>query len=135
MLPATSLYRKRIASICLQFCSYLLSGLAALIIAVGVFTLFLKLGIWYVAASVLSDGVGFVIAFFSHKYLVFQKKEHVIPHAVRYTVLQIGNTAAQACFIYLLVQFGHIDAVVGRIVSIGLCVPINFFVYKYWVYV
>lgn len=119
----------------MQFMQYLVSGGAAVVLTVAAYAFLVWIGVWYVAASVLSDGIGFIAAFIFHKYLVFQKKEHVIPHAVRYTVLQIANTIVQAAIVYVLVEYIASDKVLARIVSIGVCVPVNFFVYKYWVYV
>lgn len=118
-----------------QFTGYLLSGIAAAASTVAIYAVFLWLGVWYVAASVLSDAVGFVMVFLLNKYAVFGKKERVIPHALRYTLVQIGNTVVQAFIVYLLVEYLGADKVLARVVSIGCCVPVNFLLYKHFVYV
>lgn len=119
----------------LQFVRYLASGGAAAVLAIFAYALFIEVGIWYVTASVLSDLVGLVAAFVFHKYLVFRKKEQIIPHAFRYILVQILNTVLQVAFLYVTVEFFGMDEVVMKIVSIGLTVPMNFFLYKYFVYV
>ncbi len=118
-----------------QFTGYLLSGGAAAAIVVAVYALLVWMGMWYIAASILSDVVGLFLVFVFNKYLVFQKKEKTIPHVVRYAIVQIANTVIQAVILYVLVQFAGMDKILARIISIGLCVPANFLLYKYFVYI
>ncbi len=118
-----------------QFLAYLVSGGLSLVIAVAFYALLVRLGMWYVLASVLTDGVGLLLIFLANKYLVFGKKDRVIHHAVRYAFIQLANTVVQAVLVYLLVEYVGTDKVLARILSIGFCVPANFFLYKYIVYV
>ncbi|MFA6523263.1 MAG: GtrA family protein [Candidatus Peribacteraceae bacterium] len=119
----------------IQFTQFLLSGGAAAVLAIAVYALLLQAGLWYVYASVCSDGVGLLTQFFLNKYLVFRKRERMIPHAVRYAVVQAGNTIFQAALVYVFVEFAGVDKILARILSIGVFVPVNFLLYKFFVYV
>ncbi len=121
--------------LCIQFLRYLGSGGAAAVLTVLSYALFIHIGIEYVIATPISDIVGLLCTFFFHKYFVFGKKERIIPHAFRYAVLQILNTIVQTVFVYLCVQYLGMDKVLARILSIAFCVPVNFFAYKYFVYI
>lgn len=118
-----------------QFIAYLLSGGISLLLALAFFAALVKIGVWYVAASVLSDGLGLLLIFIGNNYLVFGKKDNVIHHAVRYIIIQVANTALQACLIYLLVEYAGADKMSARVLTIAVCAPLNFVLYKYFVYV
>ena len=120
--------------VAMQFMRYLISGGSAAGLAVAGYSLLVWLGVWYVLASVISDGIGFFLAFLFHKYFVFQKKGRGGMHMMRYTLLQIGNTIVQAGILYILVDFGGMDKILARILTIGIAVSWNFFFYKYFVY-
>lgn len=124
-----------IRSLLAQFVAYLASGGAAAILALAFYAVLVQANVWYVAASVLSDALGLLLVFVFNKYLVFQKKEKTIPHVVRYAIVQVANTVIQAAILYVLVQFAGMDKILARIISIGLCVPMNFLLYKYFVYI
>lgn len=142
-LPIVVQTKSRISSVsvsnlltlCRQFAGYLLSGVTAAALAIGVFAVLVHFGVWYVAASVLTDVLGFLVVFVLNKYIVFGKKDRVVSHAIRYTLVQVGNTVLQAAIIYLLVEYTAMDKVLARTISIGCCVPVNFVLYKYVVYV
>ncbi len=119
----------------LQFLRYLLSGGGAAAASVLAYALLVWLGVWYVGASVVSDGVGLVLVFLLNKYVVFEKKDKVVPHAARYVLIQILNSVLQAYIVFALVEYAGMDKVLARVLSIGVSVPWNFFLYKYVVYV
>ncbi|OGJ56312.1 hypothetical protein A3D88_01480 [Candidatus Peribacteria bacterium RIFCSPHIGHO2_02_FULL_52_16] len=121
--------------ITIQVFGYLASGGVAAILAIVAYAILIRAGLWYVSASVVSDGVGFLSTFLFHKYLVFEKREGLIHHVARFTLLQVANTVIQAMLLYALVEFTGMDKILARILSIGFTVPWNFLLYKYVVYI
>ena len=118
-----------------QFLSYVGSGVIALVLAMIAYKLMIVAGVWYVTASVISDGIGLVLVFVLNKYLVFDKPHHTPTQAVRYAVVQVLNTLVQAGIVYLLVQYAGVEEILAKTVSIALCVPVNYVAYKHIVYV
>lgn len=118
-----------------QFTLYLLSGGTALLLALGVYYVLLRIGIWYISASLISDAVGFLSAFVFHKYMVFLKRENTAQQMMRYTISQIANAALQTLLIYIFVEYAMVEEFSAKIAAIALSVIWNFFVYKFLVYV
>jgi putative flippase GtrA len=118
-----------------QFLSYLGSGVTALVLAMIAYKLMIVAGVWFVTASVISDGIGLVLVFVLNKYLVFDKPHHTPVQAVRYGVVQVLNTLVQAGIVYLLVRYSGSEEVLAKSVSIAVCVPVNYWAYKHVVYI
>ncbi len=118
-----------------QMFRYLMSGGSAAFLQLGSFKLMEWVGVWYLTATIISGAIGFVSAFTFHKYFVFRKKENTASHGVRYVILQSVNAVAQIGIVYLLVEFAGVDPFIANILSIGVVVSWNFFLYKFFVYV
>jgi|GEM_PF-855022 len=127
--------RSGIRLMAFQFTGYLLSGGAAAILALAAYAAMVWADVWYVSASVLSDVVGLILVFVFNKFLVFRKKENFVPHAARYIGVQVLNSVIQVCAIYILVEYFQSDKILARVLSIGVTVPMNFLLYKYYVYI
>ncbi|MDA1208668.1 MAG: GtrA family protein [bacterium] len=118
-----------------QFILYLISGTSAALIAYGSYLLLLHFNIYYVAASVYSDGVGFVATFTFHKYGVFRKSGKLAKHFGRYCLLALFNVLVAALIIYACVEYGDIPKEFAKLISMASVVLWNFFLYKFVVYV
>ena len=118
-----------------QILRYLVSGGSAAALELGSYKVMLVAGMWYLTATILSSAIGLTSAFTFHKYFVFKKKENTGSHAVRYVILQSCNAIAQVVFVYIFVEFAHIDPFFAKILAIGIVVSWNFFIYKFFVYV
>jgi putative flippase GtrA len=119
-----------------QFLRYLFSGGMAFVIDFGSFEVMTRLlGVWYVAATMISGLLGFFSAFVLHKYIVFAKKEQTRAQFVRYTILQMFNLLAQTLIVYMMVEYAGAPKEVAKIASIACSVSWNFFLYKFLVYV
>lgn len=118
-----------------QFAQYLLSGGTAAAAEIGSYQLLLMMGTWYVAADWISGGIGVLVAFTLHKYLVFKKKERTVQHAARFSVLQAANYIVQRGLVVLFVEVFGAPPLLGKILGIGVTVSWNFFIYKFLIYV
>ncbi|MDO8648417.1 MAG: GtrA family protein [Candidatus Peregrinibacteria bacterium] len=118
-----------------QFLLYLMSGGIAVLLDFGSYFLLLSLDVWYVTANIVGNVLGFFGAFVLHKYLVFQKREAMINHFVRYCIINVFNILAQTAILYLLVERLHLDEGSAKFVSWAVTVLWNFFLYKFFVYV
>ena len=118
-----------------SFVLYLISGGFAALVNYGSYLLLLQVGMYYVTASVVSEALGFLSAFISHKYFVFQKKGKTANHFGRYCLLGIWNTLAISIILFATVEYLHIPKEIGKLVGIGVVVLWNFFLYKFFVYI
>jgi putative flippase GtrA len=119
----------------MQILRYLASGFTAAGLEIGSYQLMLTLGVWYLAAATISTLIGTTTAFLLHKYIVFKKKDDTAAHVVRYIVQQTCNAIIQVFMVYVFVEFMHVHPFWAKIISIGMTVSWNFFIYKFLVYV
>jgi putative flippase GtrA len=117
-----------------QFARYLMSGFGAAFLELGSYKLMLLVGLWYLAAAIISAGVGLISAFVFHKYYSFRQKEKTAEQAIRYAILQAFNAFAQTGLVFVFVEFISVDAFIAKILGIGCTVTWNFFLYKLFVY-
>ena len=117
-----------------QFARYLISGFGAAFLELGSYKLMLLFGLWYLAAAIISAGVGLGSAFVFHKYYSFKQREKTGKQAVRYAMLQTFNAFAQTGLVFVFVEFISVDAFIAKILGIGCTVTWNFFLYKLFVY-
>ncbi len=119
----------------LQFCRYLFSGSMAAIIDLGTYEILLHFGIDKFIASPIGNFLGFVSAFFLHKFIVYTEHRMSGKQFFRYVLANIWNTLAQLAVIWLVVDHLGYSKTLGKILGIGLTVSWNFFLYKFLVYV
>ena len=118
-----------------QFLRYLLSGGSAAALQLSSYQLMLMADVWYLAASIVSGAIGLTSAFLFHKYFVFKKKENTTSHLIRYFILQGTNAVTQVVLVYLFVELAGIHPLPAQVLSIGVVVSWNYFMYKFFVYV
>ena len=118
-----------------QFLRYVFSGGSAAALELGSFQVMHIAGLWYLAAGIVSSGIGLVSAFTFHKFFVFQKKENTRSQVIRYVILQGLNALAQVALLYVFVEYFGVVPFLGKILAIGVVVSWNFFLYKFFVYV
>ncbi|MDD3897304.1 MAG: GtrA family protein [Candidatus Peribacteraceae bacterium] len=118
-----------------KFALYSLSGSTAAVADLGSYFLMLRLGVWYLAASVVSGVVGFFTAFLLHKYFVYRKRSAFMKHLLRYFVVDMMNLVVINSFLFVLVDVWDMDPRPAKFVALAPVVLWNFFVYKFAVYV
>lgn len=119
----------------MQFLRYILSGGLAFVADYGSYALMLRAGVWYVTANVVSNVVGFFATFFLHRAIAFSGKGDPFDHFLRYCAMTAVSVAGQTAVLYGLVEWGGLGEEWAKIVSMGVVVLWNFFLYKFFVYV
>ncbi|MDD5103914.1 MAG: GtrA family protein [Candidatus Peribacteraceae bacterium] len=126
---------KRILRHLPQFSLYVLSGGTAAVVDFGSFALLIRLDIWYVAATVVSGILGFFTTFLMNKYVAFKKKNDFMRHLLRFFVVDMANILVGAIVLYGLVDGLGMEKQVAKLLTMGMVVLWNFFIYKFFVYV
>ncbi|MDD5041366.1 MAG: GtrA family protein [Candidatus Peribacteraceae bacterium] len=117
-----------------QFALYVLSGGTAAVVDFGSYTIQLRLGVWYIAATVLSGVLGFFTTFLMNKYVAFRKKNDFMRHLLRFFIVDMMNILVGALALYALVEGCGMDKQIAKILTMGMVVLWNFFLYKFFVY-
>ena len=118
-----------------QFSLYVLSGGTAAVVDFGSYALLIHMGVWYIAATVTSGVLGFATTFLMNKYVAFKKKNDFMRHLLRFFVVDMANIIVGAVALYALVDGLGMDKQVAKILTMGMVVLWNFFIYKFFVYV
>ncbi|PIR50205.1 hypothetical protein COU79_00705 [Candidatus Peregrinibacteria bacterium CG10_big_fil_rev_8_21_14_0_10_54_7] len=118
-----------------QFALYIFSGGLAFVADYGSYLLMLQAGMWYVTANLWANVIGFFATFFLHKFITFRTEGDPFNHFIRYCVMTAISVAGQTAVLYALVEFGNIGEEFAKIISMGIVVLWNFFLYKRFVYV
>ena len=90
---------------------------------------------WYITASVISGVLGTLTSFLLHKYVVFQKRQRVFSHMVRYGVVVVFDLAAITGVLYICVHFLGIPEEIAKVIANVSVVLWNYFAFKFFVYV
>jgi putative flippase GtrA len=118
-----------------QFSLYVLSGGTAAIVDFGSYAIMIRVGVWYIAASVISSTLGFFTTFLLNKYVVFMRREEFLKHLSRFFIVDVLNTVASTLVLYGLVDGLGVEKQIAKIIAMGMVVLWNFFIYKFLVYV
>lgn len=118
-----------------KFILYVLSGLSAATVDIGIYLFLLWLGAWYITANITAGILAFFTAFLLNKFIVFGKSDHFFRHLRRYFLVDMTNLLIITTFLYLLVHFALIDPKIAKFIALAPMVLWNFFVYKLFVYV
>lgn len=114
---------------------YLMVGGSGFFLDVGVLYLIKQVvgasAIWGV---VCSQTVVIIYNFFLNKYWSFQSVNNVSGQFVRYLCVVAMNYCAGVSAMYLLHDIFGYHYIGVRIITVGFFVPINFLLYKYWIY-
>ncbi len=114
---------------------YLVVGGSGFFIDIGI--LYLCKQVFVLSATVgvaCSQGVVVLYNFFLNKYWAFQSLERGKSQFVKYLGLVGANYVAGIATMYLFHDVFGYNYIWVRILVVGTFVPINFFLYKYWIY-
>lgn len=118
-----------------QFGLYVISGGLAFIADYGSYIAMIRAGVWYVSANIYSNIIGFFITFLLHKFLTFQTTSKSAEHFIRYCIMTAVSVAGQTFVLWLMVRSGYVGEEIAKILSMGVVVLWNYFLYKFFVYV
>lgn len=118
-----------------QFSLYVLSGGTAATVDFGVYAVLIRLGMWYIAASVMSSVLGIATTFLMNKYVAFGKRRDFLMHLARFLLVDITNVGISVLMLAVFVDVLGMEKQVAKLLTMAMFVSWNFFVYKFFVYV
>ncbi len=118
-----------------QVLLYLICGTIANVVDIGLYWILFWLGMWYIAASVVSGVIATATSFLLHKYIVFERTEHMFAHLVRYLLFALFDIAAVAGILFVCVHYIGINEEISKVIANGAVVLWNFFAFKFFVYI
>lgn len=114
---------------------YLIVGGSGFFLDVGVLYLIKQLiGASAILGVVCSQAIVIVYNFLLNKYWSFQSVSNVSGQFVRYLAVVAINYCSGVGAMYLFHDVFGYHYIGVRIVTVGFFVPINFLLYKYWIY-
>ncbi|MEK7623454.1 MAG: GtrA family protein [Patescibacteria group bacterium] len=118
-----------------QFAKYFLVGISGFVLDLGSLIFFKRvLGLGATTAVVLNQPIVLVYNFALNKWWSF--RNHALPHwqLVRYLCIAGGNYIFSVTAMHLLHDQMSIDYRLARVMTVAAMVPVNFWLYKHWVY-
>lgn len=121
----------------LQFFKFAIVGVSNTLIAYVVYVILVKLGFYYLLASVISFLVSVINAYYWNNKYVFQSETNTPWFIVLIrTIIAYAGTGLilNNVLLYLWVDVLDIAALLAPIINIFITTPINFLVNKYWAF-
>jgi putative flippase GtrA len=117
---------------------YVISGgTAATVTIASIFIFTHYFQIWYLASSVISYSLGFIVSFSLQKFWTF--KSHSLirwrDELAIYSFIFVINILVNSTIIYGLVEFLSIHYLIAQIISGAILALVNFFLYKHYVFI
>lgn len=125
--PASGYRKQQVAEVLSQFVGYLFTGGFATVIDVFVFSILVKLGMWYVLALCVSSSFGLTTNFLLSRRFVFGVywRNALVQYGV-FTVIALNSLLANLGLLQLLINELGWDATTARLVSAACVALISF---------
>ncbi len=90
------------------------------------------IGIWYLTSEVMAYIISYAVSFTMQKYWTFNdgSKDKIKSQAVIYTIVTTANLGLNALILYALVQYGHLNHIVGQVIASAIIAVESYFIYK-----
>jgi len=122
------------APILAQFVKFGIVGASNTILSLGVYAALLQLGVWYLAASAVSYGVGMVNGFLWNRRWTFRGHVGDAFTPLRWLVVQGCGLGATLGLVYLLVDDAGVDKVLAQACAIAVVVVFTFVANRAWTF-
>ncbi len=88
--------------------------------------------LWYLASSIISYAVGFLVSFILQKWWTFRNRsrEEFSRQFVLYLGVFFCGLCANAVLLYLLVEKAHVWYIVAQVITSACIAFVNFFLYR-----
>jgi putative flippase GtrA len=118
-----------------QFVKFGIVGISNTLLTFLVYTLLLKVfGVWYLAASAIGFAVGAVNGFMLNRRWTFREHVGDALTPVRWFVVQGCGLLANLGLVYLLVQEGGLDKLLGQACATAIVVVLTFIANRSWTF-
>ena len=129
------LFIDRMWSARLEFAKYFFVGVSGFVLDLGSLVIFKQYFLFpAVTAVALNQPIVLIYNFSLNKWWSFRNTD--LPHRqiVRYICIALLNYLFSVTAMYILHELLSIDYRFARVVTVAAMVPINFLLYKFWVY-
>ncbi len=118
-----------------QFVKFGIVGIANTMLTLTVYVVLVKvLGVWYLGASAIGFAVGAVNGFLLNRRWTFREHVGDALTPVRWCIVQGCGLLANLGLVYLFVDDGHLDKLLGQACATAIVVVITFFVNRAWTF-
>jgi len=122
-----------------QFVQFGIVGLSNTLISYLVYCLLVKLGVYYILASIIGFVVSVINSFFWNNKYVFKKGENETRSALSSFIKTFISYAWSGLFLsnillYIWVDYLNINEIIAPIINLFITVPLNFVMNKLWAF-
>ncbi len=118
-----------------QFLKFGVVGISNTLLAYAIFTLLLKVfGVWYIAASAIGFGAGAVNGFLLNRRWTFKEHQGDSLTPLRWTTVQSVGLLVNLGLLYLFVNDGGLNKLVGQAFATAIVVVGTFFANRAWTF-
>jgi putative flippase GtrA len=110
----------------MQFLLYCLCGGLGVVTDYVVFYLSLNAGVWYQYANVLGYLAGTLISFSLNRIFTFALRDRVLKRLAMFLAVASVGFASSALLLWLLVDWGQLDARVAKLITLPMVVVLQF---------
>lgn len=117
-----------------QFIKFSLVGLSNTVLGLGLYYLFLYLGMNYLLSNFLSWAISVFNAFYWNNKYVFATGNKWLPTLVRTYISYAFSLVLSTVLLYVFVEFIEISSKIAPLLVLVITVPVNFILNKFWAF-
>ncbi|TWD97406.1 putative flippase GtrA [Neobacillus bataviensis] len=111
-----------------------LVGVVNTLISIGCYILFVKLGMHYIVANIISYLIGLVNSYYWNKRWVFKNKENHLSVFVKFVIVNLVVLSFNTLCLFLFVHKWGFNQYLSQLVATALGMGINFILNKKWTF-
>ncbi len=113
---------------------YIMAGCTGITINIGIYTLLLTFGFWYVTAATIAFSIATIVSFLLQKYWTFGNRQHgkkvTIQFGLHVTVV-VFNIIANSFFVFVFVDTLAVNKILSEALSSFIIAIWSYFAYKF----
>ncbi|PLS04319.1 GtrA family protein [Neobacillus cucumis] len=111
-----------------------LVGVGNTLLSIGCYILFVKLGMHYLLANILSYLIGLLNSYYWNKKWVFQYTERHLSVFVKFIIVNLVVLSINTSILYFFVKIIGWNQYLSQLIATGLGMGINFILNKKWTF-
>ncbi|WP_160722743.1 GtrA family protein [Bacillus sp. USDA818B3_A] len=111
-----------------------LVGVVNTLISIGCYILFVKLGMHYILANILSYLIGLLNSYYWNKKWVFEFKETRLSVFGKFTIVNLAVLSFNTLVLFLCVNKLGLNQYISQLIATVFGMGINFFLNKNWTF-
>ncbi|MEH7414528.1 GtrA family protein [Neobacillus drentensis] len=111
-----------------------LVGVVNTLISIGFYMLFVKLGMHYILANILSYLIGLVNSYYWNKKWVFKNKENHLSVFAKFVIVNLVALGFNTLCLFLFVHHWGFNPYLSQLAATALGMGINFVLNKKWTF-